>query len=117
MFTVWRGICLSHNPAIEFDLVDPNGHEPRSAEEAKVALADSGYHAKCDVILGGYSYPLVRVACPCDKHRYIREWDITDLQLVVAAHRAGVRPELGQWLNRNNCLTLTKLENLVKLAL
>jgi hypothetical protein len=110
--TLWRGVCLSHDPPIEFELSDGTGYDIRYSSVA-VGLIRAGAHEhpRCDVVAGGYSYPLVRVACPCGQ-RDPQEYDVTELRLVLAAARAGVGSELAEWFRRNNCWTLERLTKL-----
>lgn len=109
MSTVWRGICLSHNPPIEFEVSDGSGYDIRhSSVAAGLFRAGGTGHDECDVVIGGYSYPLVAVVCPCG-HNTPREYGIQDLRLVQAAARAGVGFDVADWLRHNNCWTLERL--------
>lgn len=62
MSSVYRILCLNHDPALE---VGDDGW--RSAQEALAAVADReaapGY-PRCDLMVGRYSYPLVEVCWP-----------------------------------------------------
>ena len=106
MSTIWRGLCLSHDPVIEFDLF-LGTYECKSAEEAVTARDAAHAHPNCDVVFGDFSYPLVRVAIQTTSR--LKEWDVTELRLVLAAHRAGVVSEVSEWLRCNSCWTIDKL--------
>lgn len=111
MSTIWRGLCLDHNPAIEFDLFD-GGHEIKHASLAISKWRERSpdmFHHDCDVMIGGYSYPLVAVACPCERHLSQKVWPIEELRLVQAAALAGVTHEVSEWLRHNSCWTLERL--------
>jgi hypothetical protein len=112
MSTIWGGLCLSHNPVIEFDLANGQ-YECKNSLTARASLRENKAHEHCAVMLGGYSYPLVVVACPCARHREPKEWNTEDLRIVLAAARAGVELEVQEWLHRNNCWTLDKLAKVV----
>ena len=113
MSTIWRGLCLSHNPVIEFDLFDGQ-YECKSAEAAFASLMGNNSHSMCEVMLGGFSYPLVRVGCPGIHHgllhRGVPQWDVMDLRLVLAAQGTDAAAE---WLRRNNCWTIERLNRVL----
>lgn len=109
MSTIWHGICLSHNPPIEFDV----GRDEIKRWETAVAefRTTDHLHKHCDVVIGGYSYPLVSVVCPCE-HRSPKLYGVEDLRLVLAAARAGVGSEMADWLRHNSCWTLERISKL-----
>jgi hypothetical protein len=87
--TIWRALCLDHNPLIAVDLFT-DGYEARSWEHAVAALPTAREsHPHCDLVLGGFSYPLVTVACVGGPahcvHRDPRVFDVDDLRLPLAA--------------------------------
>lgn len=57
-------LCVSHDPAIVVD------HDYGSPGEALAAAAEPAKHEQlrehlnCDLLVGRYSYPLVKAACP-----------------------------------------------------
>lgn len=60
MSSIYRILCLSHDPAITIDTPDWNRPEP-----AETAIRDGiDGHATCDLAIGRYSYPLVAFGCP-----------------------------------------------------
>lgn len=88
---------------------DGSGYDIKHSSAAvELFRAGGSGHDTCDVVIGGYSYPLVAVVCPCG-HREPRRYDITELRLVHAAARAGVTVEVFNWLRHNSCWTLERL--------
>lgn len=95
MSSVYRILCVSHDPALDYG-------EYRSRGEVEDAVrADGGQHADCDLMLGRYSYPLVEVGCPallgceraggrlCGSHGHTEWVDVAWLRILAAAHQAG----------------------------
>ncbi|MER6830863.1 hypothetical protein ABT352_33055 [Streptosporangium sp. NPDC000563] len=96
MSSIYRVLCLSHDPAITAEA------EYDRPEYAATAIA-SGIpeHADCDLLIGRYSYPLVEVGCPpttgpehAARHRCyphsVTEWvDVAWLRLLAAVHQSG----------------------------
>ena len=100
MSSVYRVLCLTHDPAL------PLGHDsgeewsrPEPALAAATNPADyqiTAPHAGCDLLVGEYSYPFVRVACPMSPgsraqhrgyHPHAPEWvDVAWLRLLWHAH-------------------------------
>lgn len=75
MSSIYRPICMSHEPA----LVINSEYTDRTLFEAVLAnptSADPGgdleRHAGCDLLGGAFSYPLVEVYCPPRKAPVIR---------------------------------------------
>ncbi|MFD3740460.1 hypothetical protein [Streptomyces sp. NPDC058629] len=64
MSSTYRVLCLSHDPAM---VIDRDWHRPEGAEEAVAAGIDG--HPHCDLIIGAFSYPLVRIGCPTTRHQ------------------------------------------------
>lgn len=60
MSSIYRVLCLSHDPAIE--AADGNWNRPEPAEQAIADGIDG--HTGCDLMIGRYSYPLVALGCP-----------------------------------------------------
>lgn len=60
MSSIYRILCLSHDPAIPIPTADFNW--PEQAEE-RVRSSIEG-HETCDLMIGRYSYPLIEVGCP-----------------------------------------------------
>lgn len=60
MSSIYRILCLSHDPAIPISTADFN--RPEHAE-AQVRSGVEG-HETCDLMIGRYSYPLIEVGCP-----------------------------------------------------
>lgn len=58
MSSIYRPICLNHDPAIVIDhdlnLEGANGFASRDRIEG---------HEHCDIVMGRYSYPLIEVGC------------------------------------------------------
>jgi len=57
--SIYRVLCLSHDPAIAAD----TEYSSRADAEAAVRNGVSG-HETCDLMIGRYSYPLVELGCP-----------------------------------------------------
>jgi len=119
MSTVWRGICLSHDPHIEFDLI-VDGHEIHDAQTAVDLLrADPHGHPSCDLVVGGFSYPLIAAACVCGLGSK-RVIDVTTLRVINQALKleASWAPMLNtavsEWTRRNPCWTKEKLSRLLE---
>ncbi|CAM5625581.1 hypothetical protein STENM36S_03965 [Streptomyces tendae] len=62
MSSSYHVLCLSHDPTI---IAGEYGHRPEPALEAIAAGIDG--HARCDLVVGRYSYPLVEVGCPASR--------------------------------------------------
>lgn len=58
MSTAYHPICLSHPTALVLDEVGD-----RDRRDAIAAAVDLPGHRECDIVLGGYSYPLVTIGC------------------------------------------------------
>lgn len=59
MSSVYRVLCLSHDPAIHTGV---EFNDPEEAEEA--ILNGIEEHKNCDLMIGRYSYPLIELGCP-----------------------------------------------------
>jgi hypothetical protein len=71
--SIYRLICLSHNPGIPLDTEWHSGQDGRAvAESTLTTLKEMPQnwgegddelleHANCDIVIGSYSYPLVEV--------------------------------------------------------
>lgn len=60
MSSDYYAICLSHTPALELG----RGWDDNLGQDPDAAVGRAlGIHPHCDIALGAYSYPLVRVAC------------------------------------------------------
>lgn len=96
MSSVYRVLCLSHDPAITTE-AEYNRPEPA------IAAIASGVdcHRDCDLLIGRYSYPLIEVGCPpttgperagrqsCYAHS-VTEWvDVAWLRILAAVHQSG----------------------------
>lgn len=120
MSTIWGGICLDHNPPIEFEMqngpYEIKSHQLAFHEFRKRDGEDHG-HGRCDVVLGGYSYPLVAFSCPCRKHPDHAPpfWQAAELRVVIELSRLGDTVTVGEWLRHNNCWTVERLEKLAPL--
>lgn len=51
-------MCLSHDPALIIS--DDDRHEPFVPTREEACLAG---HKECDIMIGAFSYPLVRIGC------------------------------------------------------
>ena len=96
MSSIYRVLCLSHDPAITTEA-------EYSQPEPAVAAIASGIdgHSDCDLLIGRYSYPLIEVGCPpnarpertgrhhCYPHA-VTEWvDVVWLRILAAVHQSG----------------------------
>lgn len=96
MSSLYRILCLSHDPAIE-----ASNREYRSTELAEQAIREGiDGHEKCDLMIGRYSYPLVELGCPgnvpgdrqpgvrsCFHHRDTRWISVEWIRLLACAQR------------------------------
>jgi hypothetical protein len=95
--SVYRVLCLSHDPATAITEVEYSRPEPAAAD---IASGIDG-HQDCDLLIGRYSYPLVEVGCPptsgperagrrrCYAHS-VTEWvDVAWLRILAAVHQSG----------------------------
>lgn len=65
MSSIYRILCLSHDPAIEIERTDTNRLEAALSLLQGPQLPDELQdHAACDLLIGRYSYPLVEAICP-----------------------------------------------------
>lgn len=72
MSSVYRILCLSHDPAIAFGGVEERGVEWNAPEPALEAIryrnnGAAEAHPHCDLIVGRYSAPLIEVCCPAGR--------------------------------------------------
>jgi hypothetical protein len=69
MSSIYRLLCLSHDPAIEIDTEHEwhSGNEGRKRVE-EAAIEGNEWHPNCDLLIGRYSYPLVEIGCPSSSH-------------------------------------------------
>ena len=72
MSSVYRVLCLSHDPAMD---TGGEWHSSRDGHTIAPAAAldpaahqETELHAGCDLVVGRYSYPLVEVCCPGGRH-------------------------------------------------
>lgn len=114
MSSMWRVLCLSHDPAIEATEFHSMAEAIQAAGEPAGYVVD---HQGCDLMVGRYSYPLMELICVgggrCS-HRDVRRVDADWLRLLAVAHpiedpklRAAVEP-----LSRRNCWHRERLERL-----
>ena len=60
MSSIYRVLCLNHDPALT--AADGDWNRAETAEEAiRKGIPD---HQKCELLIGRYSYPLIEVGCP-----------------------------------------------------
>jgi hypothetical protein len=95
--SIYRVLCLSHDPAIA--LTDVEYHRPDAAVTDIAAGIDG--HQGCDLLIGRYSYPLIEVGCPpttgadraarhrCYTHSQIEWVDVAWLRILAAVHQSG----------------------------
>jgi hypothetical protein len=110
--SMYRILCLSHNPALELETPEwHSGDDGRVKAEHAAAhpedLDGLAEHTACDLLVGRYSYPLVEVGCPAvirdsgrphppgTYHPRSTEWvDIEWLRLLWLAQQAEEGPLL-----------------------
>lgn len=97
MSSVYRVLCLSHDPAIAITEVEYSRPESAAAD---IASGIDG-HRDCDLLIGRYSYPLVEVGCPpiigperagrrrCSAHSNTQWVDVAWLRILAAVHQSG----------------------------
>lgn len=95
MSSTYRAICLGHDPAIVIHGGWENSEWNNPADAQTAVRNRSGalaLHAKCDLVIGRYSSPLIEVGCPAGArhprrwHPHTTEWvDIGWLRLALAA--------------------------------
>jgi hypothetical protein len=61
MSSVYRVLCLSHDPAIEVGRWENHGRDAAIAAAASRTIEG---HESCDLMVGRYSYPLIELCCP-----------------------------------------------------
>lgn len=96
MSSVYRVLCLSHDPAV---ITEAEYGRPETAAAAINAGVEG--HPNCDLLIGRYSYPLIEVGCPpsarpersgqhrCYPHS-MTEWvDVAWLRILAAVHQSG----------------------------
>ena len=98
MSSTYGLICLNHDPGIEI-----GDHTIEYQPETMLAVAkdpagrDWGEHARCDLVVAAYSYPIVRVGCPgktvngagCRWHEQPMWIERDLLRLLISAYQAG----------------------------
>lgn len=95
MSSAYRVLCVSHDPALTYG-------EYRTPGEAEAAIQGGiEEHARCDLLIGRYSYPLVEVGCPawaepdragqsrCTSHSNTQWVDVVWLRILAGVHQSG----------------------------
>ena len=97
MSSVYRVLCLSHDPALALTEVEYSRPESAATD---IASGIDG-HQGCDLLIGRYSYPLVEVGCPpwtgptgagsqrCTRHSNAQWADVAWLRILAAVHQSG----------------------------
>ncbi|HEY9372554.1 hypothetical protein [Streptomyces sp.] len=97
MSSVYRVLCLSHDPALALTEVEYSRPESAATD---IASGIDG-HQECDLLIGRYSYPLVEVGCPpatgpersgqrrCYSHSTTEWVDVAWLRILAAVHQSG----------------------------
>jgi hypothetical protein len=98
MSSTYGLICLNHDPGIEIG-DHTVAYEPDTmlAVAKDPAARDWPEHARCDLVVAAYSYPIVRLACPgktsngagCRWHGEPKWIERDLLRLLIAAYQAG----------------------------
>lgn len=116
MSSVYRVLCLSHDPAIEVSEHD----RPEGAE----AVIRDGIteHEHCDLAIGRYSYPLVELGCPASRdqpanlrcHHGATDWTDKAWLLLLAAAYQSTDPDMRQAITAgyHHCLPWERLRRL-----
>jgi len=66
MSSVYRLLCLSHDPAIPVEHPEWPSFQPALAAAKDRTLVPTE-HKTCDLLIGQYSYPLIEVCCPASR--------------------------------------------------
>lgn len=122
MSSDYRILCMNHDPAIVID------HDWNTAAEAIAVACDPASHeliaphAKCDLLVGRYSYPLVEICCPPRKvdgphatyvHAEPKWLAVEWLKILIAAKAADQTPRLKDAIYRAQmCWTHARVERL-----
>lgn len=95
MSSVYRVLCLSHNPAML-----SSDYESDNPGLAHLSLANARQtdHPHCDLVIGRYSYPLIEVTCygtsssnaayPGCTHAHPQRWDASFLALLLFVYQS-----------------------------
>lgn len=101
MSSTYGLICLNHDPGIEI-----GDHTIDYQPDSMLAVArnpggDWVDHARCDLVVAAYSYPIVRIGCPgetvhgagCRWHNQPRWVEAQWLRLLISAYQSGAVPD------------------------
>ena len=127
MSSTYRGICLNHLPALEFpedslfqnlgELIEVWQIGARS-ERGMTGQYEIHSHARCDVMFGRYSYPLIEVYCPpnvAHGHAQPLSMSANDLRSVFAdlnGPKGPLRRAALKWAGAAPCWSLKRLRAL-----
>jgi hypothetical protein len=97
MSSTYGLICLNHDPGIEIGDHTIDYQPDSMLAAARNPTGDWVEHARCDLVMAAYSYPIVRIACPgetvsgagCGWHNQPRWVEAEWLRLLIAAYQAG----------------------------
>lgn len=109
MSSDYRRICLSHDPAIVID-----DDEFSTLDAALAASVADTAHKHCDVMIGQYSYPLVRLFClPGHGHSDTKDIDPSWLRLLWAAVYRGEAHEVTAAIKGlDRCWSVSRVQRL-----
>lgn len=123
MSSVYRILCMSHDPAIIVSDAEWNG--PAEAMERAgnpSQFAGMAEHQNCDLLVGRYSYPLVEVGCPPREnsaagcmHLHPQWIGVEWLRLLAAsldAEAAPLREAVEELTRRCRCWSRQRVERL-----
>ena len=127
MSSIYRGICLNHAPALEFPEDSTFQSLGDLIEIWQIGAVDKrGYtgqydihsHARCDVMFGRYSYPLIEVICPpnlAHQHEKPEGMEADDLRKVLDdlnGPKGPIRRATLKWAAASPCWSLKRLRAL-----
>lgn len=128
MSSVYRILCVSHDPALVLKPEYQSGRDGRTLAAHAAAHPDEyeelAAHANCDLLVGRYSYPLVEVGCPAppkDKtpshypyHPHACKWvDAKWLRLLLHAKQQDGETPLGKAAaDVDGCWSASRLDRL-----
>jgi hypothetical protein len=67
MSSVYRILCVSHDPALIVTSEDWNGSLPALDAIRDRTSGPAAAHPNCDLVVGRYSVPLIEVCCPASR--------------------------------------------------
>jgi hypothetical protein len=119
MSSIYRLICLSHDPGLELETEWQSGSDGRRIAETVLRTISTDYateelaqHAHCDLVIGRYSYPIIQVGYLTHRVNPVSWIDAEWLRVLVEAvvrHGTGDQLTMPQGWTPERCRRIRHL--------